>query len=529
MTPRQPEHKNEIALEAQPGAVSRNWSFVFPGVIILLFVAAYSQTFASLVSMWWGSDDYTHGFLVPLISAYIVWRKGGLLIETRAQPAIAFGTIIMALAGAALVAGRLGSIVILEELSIPLMLSGLVLMLAGPFFLKALWFPIAYLLFMVKMFGEGSEKFHWPFQLLASNIGVWILQAIGIPAYKEVQYIQLPNIMLEVASACSGLRFLVSIIAIGIPLAWLTQRSWAKRIGLVSFAIIIAVLANGARVALIGVWAFYGGSVVHGPMHVFQGMFVAWIGFIALFAGAWFLAGKEEGDKVRAMKPAALAMNLLNRIAMGRNWKAACATAVTLLAVTGGLYFFYKTSPAASAAPLSSLPSTLGEWTATDEPAADFLVAAGGTEEFARIYRKGDTAFRVYVSYYDEQAQDHEMVNYLNSWKLHRGERVSSVATTAGSAEEVNIALLKENNERRLALFWYQMDDRVIADRVTVKLWTMWTALSSRRTNGAVAIVSAPPGSGDTANLEKEAADLAGRLIPALTGLITANNRAEQE
>lgn len=527
MTPRESGQKIEIALDAQAGDASRNWSFVFPGVIILLFAAAYSQAFASLVSMWWGSDDYTHGFLVPLISAYIVWRKGGLLLETRAQPAIAFGTIIMAMAGAALVAGRLGSIVILEELSIPLMISGLVLMLAGPFFLKALWFPIAYLLFMVKMFGEGSEKFHWPFQLLASNIGVWILQTVGIPAYKEAQYIQLPNIMLEVASACSGLRFLVSIIAIGIPLAWLTQRSWAKRVGLVVFAILIAVLANGLRVALIGVWAFYGGAVVHGPMHVFQGMFVAWIGFIALFGGAWFLAGKEEGDRAKAMKPAALVLSLLGKISSAKNWKAACASAVALLAVTGGLYFFYKTSPAASAAPLSSLPSTLGEWTATGEPAGDFLVAAGGTEELARIYKKGDTALRVYVSYYDEQAQDHEMVNYRNSWKLHRGERVSSVATAAGSTEEVNIALLKENNDRRLALFWYQMDDRVIADRITVKLWTMWQALASRRTNGAVVIVSAPPGAGDTAYLEKQAADLAGRLIPALTGLVNTNNRTE--
>lgn len=522
MTPGHTEQEYAEPLKTQAGDASRNWFFVFPGVIILLFAATYSQTFAALASMWWGSDDYTHGFLVPLISAYIVWRKGGLLLETRAEPAIAYGTIIMALAGAVLVAGRLGSIVILEELSIPLMLSGLVLLLTGPFFLKALWFPIAYLLFMVKIFGEGSEKFHWPFQLLASNIGVWILQAVGIPAYKEAQYIQLPNIMLEVASACSGLRFLVSIIAIGIPLAWLTQRSWAKRIGLVSFAIIIAVLANGARVALIGVWAFYGGQVVHGPMHVFQGMFVAWVGFIALFAGAWFLSDKEGGnDRVKAMKPAALVRGLLDNISMGRNWKAACTAAIALLAITGGLYFFYKTSPAASAAPLSSLPSRLGEWSATDEPAADFLVAAGGTEEFARIYRKGNTAFRVYISYYDQQAQDHEMVNYRNSWKLHRGERVYGVVTAAGSAHEVNIALLKEDNSRRFAMFWYQMDGRIISNRIKVKLWTMWKALASGRTNGAVVVISAPAGDNDTPYMEKEATDLAGRLIPAITELVS--------
>jgi EpsI family protein len=514
----------ETALEARPDSRS----LLIAGAIILLFAATYSQTFLSLVKMWWGSDDYTHGFLVPLISAYIIWRKGGALLEAKAEPAIAFGAIVMALAGASLVAGKLGSVVILEELSIPLMLAGLVLLLAGPLFLKALWFPIAYLLFMVKMFGEGSEKFHWPFQLLASNIGVWILQAVGIPAYKEVQYIQLPNIVLEVASACSGLRFLVSIIAIGIPLAWLTQNSWVKRVGLVAFAIFIAVLANGARVALIGVWAFYGGAVVHGPMHVFQGIFVAWIGFIALFFGAWFLSGKNSEDQVaKALKPSVFTRSVLARISSSRRWTAACVTALVILALTLAAYSFYRPSPAALAAPLSTLPEKLGDWTATDDNTSDFLFAVGGTEEFSRIYRNGDTSFRVYVSYYDEQAQGHEMVNYRNSWKLHRSERLSRVVTAAGSVEEVNIALLKENNDRRIALFWYQMDWKILANRIDVKLWTMWKALSDRRTNGAVVILSAPVSAdSDTALLEKKAADLAGRLIPAVTDLMSAKTEA---
>lgn len=511
-------------VKARAGELLRNRSFILPGVLTLLFAAVYSQTFASLVSMWWWSDDYTHGFLVPLISAYIVWRKGGLLLEIRAEPAIAYGTVVMALAGAVLVTGKLGSVVILEELSVPLMLAGLVVMLAGPLFLKALWFPIAYLLFMVKIFGEGSDKFHWPFQLLASNIGVWILQTIGIPAYKDAQYIQLPNIMLEVASACSGLRFLVSIIAIGIPLAWLTQNSWAKRIGLVVFAILIAVLANGLRVALIGVWAFYGGEVVHGPMHVFQGMFVAWVGFIALFAGAWFLSGKDGGaDRARSVKPAALAMGVLDKLSSARRWQAACASAIVLLALTGGLYSFYRTSPASLASPLS-LPSRLGEWSAAEAPLVDSLRAAGGTEEFSRMYKKGEVAFRVYVSYYEEQAQGHEMVNYLNSWTLHKGERVAGVETMDGNSENANIVLLRDGNDRILTMFWYQMDGRIITSRIAVKLWTVWKALTERRTNGAVVILSAPAGAvNDATRLEKEAADLAGNLIPAITDVLSAN------
>ncbi|MBI2400023.1 MAG: exosortase W [Deltaproteobacteria bacterium] len=526
MTSRKSEQTTGTATQA--GVASNTVSIALMGVILLLFAAIYAGPFSAMAQMWWGSDDYTHGFLVPLISLYIVWRAGAELIETPASTALKSGALVMALSGAMLVAGKAGSVVVLEELSIPLMIAGLVLVLAGPLFLKALWFPIAYLLFMIKLFGEGSEKFHWPFQLLAADIGVWAIQTLGIPAYKEAQFIQLPNITLEVASACSGLRFLVSIIAIGVPLAWLTQRSWPRRIGLVAFAVLIAILANGARVALIGVWAFYGGKVVHGPMHVLQGMFVAWIGFIALFAGVWFLSRKDgEPDRGAQLKPAALACGLLRKISSTRKSAAALITASVLLAATAVFYFSYKAAPAPLSEPLSSLPSRLGDWTATDEAADDYLKATGGSDEFSRIYRKDGTAFRVYVSYYDEQAQGREMVNYRNSWTLHRSERPVRVVTETG-VSEVNVALLKRDNEKRFAMFWYQMDGRTFTDRMKVKLWTIWKAIAQRRTNGAVVILSAPdPAEGGVALLEKEAADLAGRLIPAAAELVNAKTETE--
>lgn len=525
MTPDQSEQEFELTLKAPARTGQHNWPFAVAAVLLLLFAALYSSTFASLVSMWWGSDDYTHGFLVPLIALYIAWKKGGSMLSARAEPAMVSGIFLTALAAAVLMAGKLGSVVVLEELSIPLMIAGIVVLLAGPAYLRILWFPIAYLLFMVKMFGEGSEKFHWPFQILAAKIGVWLLQAFGIPAYKEVQYIQLPNIMLEVASACSGLRFLVSIIAIGLPLAWLTQNSWVKRIGLVLFAITIAVLANGLRVALIGVWAFYGGEVVHGPMHVFQGMFVAWIGFIALFTGAWVLSGKADGtEKARPTPPLELARSILEKLSSARKWKSAAAAAAFMLAATWGLYTFYRTSPAPLAAPIS-LPASLGGWTASNEPSTDSLVAAGATMEAARVYKKGPNAFRVYVSYYEEQAQDHEMVNYRNSWKLHKGERALRIATGNGAASEVNAVLINKGGDRKFAMFWYQMDGKTLTNRIDVKLWTVWKALSSRRTNGALVILSAPGGVSGTAELETQAAELAAHIIPAVEELMVTNNR----
>jgi exosortase/archaeosortase family protein len=96
---------------------------------------------------------------------------------------------------------------------------------------------------------------------------------------------------LEVAEECSGVRYLISIIAIGIPLAYFTQRNWWRKIGLVITSVIIGILSNGVRVAFVVLCAYYyGKNNIQGPFHMFQGLFVSIVGFIFLFISAWLLS-----------------------------------------------------------------------------------------------------------------------------------------------------------------------------------------------------------------------------------------------
>jgi len=263
--------------------------------LLALFGALYTPVFAILVRSWWGSDIYRHGFLVPFISLFLVWRMRARLAQLPPAPSYAFGVPLVLLAGLMLFVGKLGAVIaVLQELSLLVMIAGLVLLLLGPLYLKALALPILYLLFMIPLLADHTDWVHWPFQLLAANVGVWLLQSVGIPALREAQFIALPRITLEVAEACSGIRLMISVIAIGIPLAYVTQRTWPRRVILVACAVVIGILANSFRVAAIGVWAYFGGEVLKGPFHVLQAMFAAWVGYVALFVGAWLLA-REPG------------------------------------------------------------------------------------------------------------------------------------------------------------------------------------------------------------------------------------------
>ena len=263
------------------------------GMLALALTWLYAPVVSDLVSVWWTSDVYRHGFLVPFIAGYLAWRKRARLAAIELSPKMIPGLAMMATAGSLLLVRNLAGVAIAGEISLILMLPGLVLALAGWRFLKELALPLLYLLFMIPVLDEGSDWVHWPFQLLAANIAIAVLHVLGFAAVRQEEFIELPTVTLEVAEACSGIRFMISILAIGLPLAALTQRTWTRRVGLVLFAVLVGIIANGARVSMIGVLAYYGFETIKGPLHVLQAMFVAWIGYVALGVGAWFLGRSQ--------------------------------------------------------------------------------------------------------------------------------------------------------------------------------------------------------------------------------------------
>jgi exosortase len=122
----------------------------------------------------------------------------------------------------------------------------------------------------------------------------FFLQLLRIPARLDENHIILPNIILTVASSCSGARYLISILALALPLGYLVLRRLKYRIALAVVALVIGITANWMRVVLIGLWAYSGGKVVHGPFHVLQALSVAWVAFAGLLFVTWMLSRMES-------------------------------------------------------------------------------------------------------------------------------------------------------------------------------------------------------------------------------------------
>lgn len=249
------------------------------GALLAVFLYLYAPILSGLIADWWDDPNYSHGFLVPLLSAYFAWQRREKLAQIAPQTNW-WGMVVLLGGLAVLLVGNIGAEYFLMRSSMIMVITGLVLYLCGLPYLRTLAFPIAFLLFMIPLPAIVLNKITFPLQLLAARLSTESLQFIGFPVYREGNIIFLPHTTLEVVEACSGIRSLVSLTALAVVFAYMTQRRVWKRVLLVISAIPIAIVANAFRIWGTGVLAhLYGTRVAEGFYHSFAG----WMVFVAAF------------------------------------------------------------------------------------------------------------------------------------------------------------------------------------------------------------------------------------------------------
>ena len=493
----------------------KTWSLVELtwGVSLLLaLVFAHRAALAGMVEQWNVSPMYSYGFTVPLVSLFLLWSQRERFNRLTPAPARFAGGAVICVGLAMLTAGAAAGVQVVQQLAFLVSLVGVVLAVFGTAYLRTSWAAIAYLLLMIPLWDAFTEPLHWPFQERSAVIGAWILQNVGIPAHREGTFLTLPNVQLEVARACSGVNYLVAVIALGLPLAYLYLASTWRRLVLLGFAIGVAALSNGLRVALIGLLAYWEiGSPLHGPFHVLHGLFVAGVGYVALFAGLKLLSTREP-DVERAVADDTRPANITRVPRL----EVLAILAVFVLAGSGVLAREPKTVPLAGGT--LRLPIEMGEWTAEIGrwPSPVSALWPGADSEDHRRYRheSGATA-DVFVGYFAKQTQDRELASFRNAG-LHRRARPVRLGTTGADGFVAN---LSESSDGVDTLFWYDMDAAIQTNQYQTKLLTTWNAIIKGRTNGAVVAITMPRQNGSpepAAELTELASALHRNLQPVL-------------
>lgn len=258
--------------------------WIWPGVALaILLIYLYFGILHHLVDQWWTDPNYSHGFLVPFFSAFILWKDRERLRAIDARPA-ASGLIIVAFGVGVLILGVLGAELFCSRTSLLVILAGLVVYFQGWKYFRAVLFPWLFLFLMVPPPTLIMNMITLPLQFLASDLATWFLQLFGVPVLQNGNVLQLPNMSLEVVEACSGIRSLISLVTLAIIYGYLLEESYLLRAVLAVAAVPIAVLANGLRIMGTGITGLYWDpDKAQGFFHEFSGWVIFILSLISLF------------------------------------------------------------------------------------------------------------------------------------------------------------------------------------------------------------------------------------------------------
>ncbi|MEQ1549523.1 MAG: exosortase A, partial [Chakrabartia sp.] len=206
--------------------------------VILLFV----RDVIDMVAIWWHASTYNHCILILPIAIWLVMQRKDEVARFTPRTWTP-GLALIAGAGLLWIVGEAAGIALFRHGAVVLMLQCLVPTILGLTITRAVLFPLFYLSFMV----PAGEELIPILQTITAKMSMVLLGLFGIPAHINGIFITIPNGYFKVAEACSGVKFLVAMVAYGALVANLCFRSWPRRIAFMAVSVVVPILANGLR------------------------------------------------------------------------------------------------------------------------------------------------------------------------------------------------------------------------------------------------------------------------------------------
>ncbi len=251
-------------------------------LVVLGIAVLYRQILADLAADWWNDPNSSHGLVLPFVVAWLIWRRRAEISSAPSAPSN-FGLLVIIGALAVLFAGELGAELFLTRISLLILLAGLVLFFFGWKHLRMVAFPAGLLLLAIPLPAIIFYQITFPLQVVASKLGSLLLESARVPTLREGNVIVLPNITLEVAEACSGIRSLFTLATLTIVYGYLLEDAIWLRLVLIAFTIPLALFCNGLRIMGTGILAQYvTPEAAEGFFHIFSGWFIFVVALITL-------------------------------------------------------------------------------------------------------------------------------------------------------------------------------------------------------------------------------------------------------
>ena len=463
-------------------------------VVVLSSLVAFGGGLLNIFDRWGNQPEYSHGFLIPLVSLYILWEKRFVIVsDTSSSGWLGLPICLVALIGLGI--GEVSALYILIHYSFILFLFGLAQLILGraarhtivPILLLGFAVPLPYFL---------ESALTAKLQLMSSSFGVEIIKFFEIPVYLSGNIIDMGGFQLHVVEACSGLRYLFPLASIGFIAAYFYQTAMWKRVLIFTSTIPITIFMNSVRIAATGLLVEkYGNASAEGFLHDFEGWVVFVISMIILIAEIKILemltskksllqifAGSTENQSNRVLR--------LNFVNISRRLSVLC---VMLIIFGAGVVSINSRGQAElPVVNLANFPADLGGWVGEHHPVRKNILRKLETSDFLNMdFDVSGQYINLFVAYYENQRKgvsphSPKVCMPGGGWEIIEFTREHYMGMP------VNRALIQNGHDKQLVYYWFIERGQVVANEYVKKWWLFRDSIGDNRTDGSLVRVVTP-------------------------------------
>ena len=483
--------------------------------LLLAFAFLLHLGFANMWERWGNQQELSHSYFIPLITLWMLWERRDALRQSMGRPHW-LGALLAGLSVLLVLGSETTNMFFLGYVGIFVSAFAISLLVGGISLTRAAFFPLVYLVFMIPPPVWIISVTSWQFQLWSSELGVAMIRLFGVPVHLSGNIIDLGVTKLQVAEACSGLRYLFPFLSLGALAAYFYRGPlWQRAIILLS-TVPITIVVNSFRIAVTGVLSS-GGDTSHteGFLHFFEGWVVFGLCLAVLLVIIVLLARVSGRRNVLAtlglpecapVKPA----EPWNRRAFMR-LAGGVAVAVTVLAII--IHTTEHRTVVPERQSFAKLPLEFPGWRVQKVPldvATERVLGADDYIVLDLLSPEGEQ-FNLYIAYLEAQGEGrswHSPRQCLpgGGWQLEVQE-VIPVGPNNPLGHPYNRVVMKSGDARYLVYYWYDQRGRAFADEIWMKIVLMWDVATQQRSDGAMVRLMTP------IDREEDIADADARLV----------------
>lgn len=493
----------------------RNAPLVAAAIAALGILLVHADTVASIVAIWWRSETFAHGFVVVPIALWLAWRKRAEIAAVPARPWYPALAIVAGM-GALWMLAVAAEVIGIRQFALAFMVQAAIVAVVGLGVARAAAFPLAFVLFAVPA-GELLLPIliDW-----TADFTVWALRATGVPVFREANHFVIPSGNWSVVEACSGLRYLIASLMIGVVYAAVSYRSPWRRAAFILASVVVPIIANWLRAYMIVMIGHLSDNeLAVGVDHIIYGWVFFGVVMALLFWVGSFWAEPDMPPPARAKATGVTAGDV-----PASRFFFVAAAAIALAAVWRP--FAVGAAPAPSAVkPVLAPFAAAGGWAPTATMVSEWTPGFHGeSAKLAQGFERAGAFVGMHVVYYRNQVKGRELVtsgNELVASGAFRWREVElrpvEVRFDAVPVEARRTVIADPRQNRLVAYSLYWVDGTLTSNDYVAKTRLAWSRLAGGTGDAALVVFFAPDQEGrDPAREALEA------LSPAVLDMLEA-------